>query len=238
MQLSGASRLQDGTCEMLMHWAIWFCLSFIHLLGFLSVNGTTQPLRLNKDNSVEISVVRPLPDPLHLQAVFEKPSGVKRPELGEQGHTEVDGGFRFDNPGEPIKLLVSVDGTTTVFEMFPGGNLVFEDNNDKARRDFRPFLDDGDPAVFPWPPINHLRPLLPAGFSKVKITVLETGPITAGELITLYVEPPVSQKTVHTQAYLWLGWLMLLWPINLVLLFTYGAFCLRKTWQKSRKPGH
>ena len=139
---------------MLMHWAVWFCLSFIHLLGFLSVNGTTQPLRLDKGNSVEISVIRPLPDPLHLQAVFEKPNGVKRPELGEKGHTEVDGGFRFDNPGEPIKLLISVDGTTTVFEMLPGGNLVFEEKNDKARRDFEPFSDDGDPAVFPWPPIN------------------------------------------------------------------------------------
>lgn len=222
---------------MLMHWAIWFCLSFIHLLGFLSLNGTTLPLRLNKGNSVEISVIRPLPAPLHLQVVFEKPSGVKRSELGGQRHTEVDGGFRFDNPGEAIKLEVSGDGATTVFEMFPGGNLAFEEKNDKARRDFRPYLDDGDPAVFPWPPVNNLRPILPIGFSKVTITVLETGPITTGELVTLYVEPPVNPKTVHTHAYLWLGWLMLLWPLNLILLFAYGVFCLKKTWQGLREQG-
>jgi len=221
---------------ILLHWVIWFSLAFIHLLGFLSLNGTMAPLRLNKGNLVEISVVRPLPDLLHLQVVFEKPRGVKRPELGGQRHTKVDGGFRFDNPGEPIKLQVNSNGTISVFEMFPGGNLAFEEKNDNARRDFRPFLDDGDPAAFPWPPANTLRPLLPMGFSKLTITVLETGPITTGELITLYIEPPVNPKTVHTHAYLWLGWLMLLWPINLILLFAYGALCLKKTWQSQRKP--
>lgn len=212
-----------------VQWAIWIGLVFIHLLGFVSSSGTTVPLRLVKGNSVEILVFRPFPDPLHLQLVFEKQSGVKRPELGGQRHIATDGGFRFDSPGEPVKLQVTSNGTSTVFEMFPGGNLAFEERHDKAVRDFMPFVKDDDPAVFPWPPANNLRPVLSSGLSRLTISVLETGPLTAGELVTLDIGAPINPKTVHTQSYLWLGSLMLLWPINIILLLLYGVFLLKKT---------
>lgn len=211
-----------------LHWLILLTLLAIQLLGIASSIGTTIPLRLTNGASVEVSVFRLYPAPLHFHLEFNKPKGTLRPELGGK-HTDPNGGsIRFDNPGETIKILAASEQGRQLHEMLPGGSLVSEKWDSTAIRIFEPFVEDGDPAAYPWPPANHLRPVLPAGFSTLKFSVVQAGSITENEQVKIYIDPPLGVKTVHTSDYMWLGWATLLLPWNLFALVIYGWYLVKK----------
>lgn len=211
-----------------LHWLILLTLLAIQLLGVASSIGTTIPLHLTNGASVEASVFRLYPAPLHFQLEFNKPKGTLRPELGGK-HTDPNGGsIRFDNPGETIKILAASEQSRQLHEMLPGGSLTRENRDSTAIRSFEPFVEDGDPAAYPWPPANHLRPVLPAGFSTVKFSVVQAGSITENEQVKIHIDPPLGTKTVHTSDYMWLSWATLFLPWNLFALVMYGWYLVRK----------
>lgn len=215
--------------SLALHWLVLITLLAIQLIGIASSIGTTIPLRLTKGESVEVLVFRLYPAPLHFRLEFNKQKGMIRPELGEMKRTYPNNGnMRFDNPGETIKILAASELGRQVHEMFPGGYLSNEKGDSTAKRIFEPFVEDGDPAAYPWPPANHLRPILPAGFSKVKFSVVQAGSITANEEVALYIAPPLESKNVHTLNYMWLGWATLFWPWTLFGLLMYGWYLLKK----------
>ncbi|MCG2578117.1 hypothetical protein LZ012_14070 [Dechloromonas sp. XY25] len=214
---------------MALHLLVLIALLATQLLGIASSIGTIIPLRLTKGESVEVSVFRLSPTPLHFRLDFNKQKGTIRPELGGIKHTDPNGGkIRFDSPGEAIKILAASELGRQVYEMFPGGYLAFEKDDSTAKRIFEPFVEDDDPAAYPWPPANHLRPTLPAGFSTLKFSVVQAGTITANEQVKIYIAPPLDVKTVQTSDYLWLGWATILLPWNLFALAMYGWYLLKK----------
>lgn len=212
-----------------LHWLVLISLLAIQLLGIASSIGTTIPLRLTKGESVEVLVFRLFPAPLHFRLEFNKQKGTIRPELGGMKHTDPNSGnIQFDNPGETIKILAASELGRQVHEMFPGGYLLNEKDDSTAKRTFEPFVEDDDPATYPWPPANHLRPILPAGFSTLKFSVVQAGAITANEQVKIHLAPPLEAKKIHASDYMWLGWATLLWPWNLFALAMYGWYLLKK----------
>lgn len=215
-----------------LRWLVLLTLLAIQLLGIASSIGTTIPLRLKKGESVKMSVFRLYPAPLHFRLDFDKQKGAIRPELGGIKHTDPSSGkIWFESPGEAIKIMAASELGRQEHEMLPGGYLAFEKDEATAKRIFVPFIEDEDPAAYTWPPANHLRPVLPAGFSMLKFSVVQAGTITANEQVNIYVAPPLDIKTVHTKDYMWLSWVTLLWPLNLFALGVYGWYLLNKTKQ-------
>lgn len=213
-----------------LHWLVLVTLLAIQLLGIASSIGTTIPLHLTKGESAKVSVFRLYPTPLHFRLDFDKQKGTIRPELGGIKHTAPNSGkIWFDSPGEAIKILAASELGRQEHEMLPGGYLAFEKDDSTAKRIFEPFVEDEDPAAYPWPPANHLRPILPPGFSTLKFSVVQAGTITANEQVKIYVAPPLDIKTIHTMDYMWLSWATLLWPLNLSGLAVYGWYLLKKT---------
>jgi hypothetical protein len=166
---------------------------------------------------------------LHFELEFNKQKGTIRPELGGVKRSNPNSGeIRFDNPGETIKILAASELGRQVHEMYPGGYLANESGDSSAKRIFYPFVEDDDPAAYPWPPANHLRPLLPAGFSTLQFSVVQAGAFTTNEQVKIYLAPPLESKTIHTMDYMWLAWATLLWPLNLFGLAVYGWYLLKK----------
>lgn len=225
----GKSEFNRGPkVELALHWLLLLILLGTQLLGVVSSIGTTLPLRLTNRESVEVSVFRLYPTPLHFRLEFNKQNGVLRPELGGK-HSAPSGGIvRFANPGETIKILAVSGEARQLHEMFPGGYLAFEKDDDTAIRIFEPFVEDDDPGAYQWPPANHLRPVLPAGFSTLKFSVVQAGDSTANEQVNIYIDPPLGAKTIHTSDYMWLAWATLVWPWNLLGLVVYGWYLVKK----------
>ncbi len=125
-------------------------------------------------------------------------------------------------PGEnqPIKLLVRRDSEQAVYEALPassyGANVI--------GRDLVPFIDDGNPNRFKWPPNLGLRPTFPSGYSTLHISVLDVGAQLVGEQVSLIVKAPVTFKsTAPGYGFLW--WFVL-WPVYALLLLAYAAVLL------------
>lgn len=214
---------------IVLHWAVWLSLVFVHYLGFVSMKGDTSYFRLTPGDSTEISLFRLYPTPLHFELHFDKLVGQLRPELGSPRYVSHENVMRFDIPGEAIKILVNDGETGEIYEQIPYGSSPREKEQSIAIRMLVPYVEHNDRKEFRWPPANELRLQLKAGFSKLKISCIEAGPLTTNEQVTLFVEPPINPKTVHTLNYMWLGWLMLVWPFTGLGLLLYAGLLLHKT---------
>lgn len=214
---------------IVFHWVMWLSLVFIHYLGFVSMIGDEFHLRLNQEDSTEISIFRIYPAPLHFELRFDKPIGQLRTELGSSRSVTSGNVIRFDNPGERIKILVNEGKTSAIYEQTPLWSSPREKEQPIAIRMLLPYVEHTDPKDFRWPPANELRLVLKSGFSKLKISCIEAGPLTTNEQVTLFIEPPINPKTVHTLSYMWLGWLMLVWPFTGLALLLYAGLLLHKT---------
>jgi len=218
------------TTGLVLHWLVLLTLLTIQLLGIVSSIGTSTPFLLGKGGSAEVTVFRLYPTPLHFSLEFNKKKGSIRSELGSGKYTNPkNGAIRFDDPSETIKILAASELGTQIYEMFPSGYLLGEKDDSIAKRTFYPFVEDNDPAAYPWPPANELRPVLPVGFSILKFSVTDTGDVFKNENVIINIAPPIEPKTVHTHDYMWLSWATILWPFNLVALGVYGWYLIWKT---------
>lgn len=185
-------------------------------------------LELRPNSSTTVSVFRPFPDKLRLGLRFKQSIKHKRPEHGEwrtNTDSEKIGFLEFANPGEPIKLLASREGKEVVYEALPSSSYGKFD----ASRNLYPFVEDGNPHRFPWPPNMALSQSIPSGISRFNISVLEVGPQLVGEQVTLSIRSPINFKFIPAAAgYRFLWWFMF-WPLYALILFVYLTILARKS---------
>ena len=212
------------TLGLRIQWIFWVSLVVIVSAGVITVHlssGTSIALELRPRASAVVTQFRPLPHALDLHISFSRAGWEdKRPELGDyqhRGNWKEAGFLEFPRPGAPIKLMIRGENSAAIYEALPSGSY-----NEKTKgRDLVPFVDDGNPSRFPWPPKSFLRPELPVGYSTTEISILEVGKELEGEQATLVVSSPVSFKS--TAPGYGLFWWFMLWPLYLFLLVPYGA---------------
>jgi len=224
------------TFTLQMHWAIWTTLVVIVVTGgFLdsSSSPSAVTLELRPNASIAVSVFRPFPDKLRLGLRFKDSMKQKRPELGKYQHNqdyEKKGYLEFAEPGEPIKLKVSRKGKDVIYEAEPASAHGEMD----SYRALYPFVDDGNPHRFPYPPNIALSQKIPAGNSTFNISVLEVGPKLIGEKVTLiFIQPNSGKNMSMDPGYRFLGW-FILWPLYVLLLFVYFTVL---AWKSSPRIG-
>ncbi|MBS1186784.1 MAG: hypothetical protein H6R04_802 [Burkholderiaceae bacterium] len=149
----------------------------------------------------------------------------KRPEHGSQA-THFDwrktGYLYYVSPGEPVKIRITKMATkeSVIFEATPGDAC----NDDRCRRRLVPYIDDGDPKRFTWPPTGGL--LLPAGNSDLQIDVMEVGERISGEQVTLKIEPPLDFKFVSADPLSRLLWWFFFWPFYAFVLLAWAILLI------------
>lgn len=219
------------TRRLRTHWVVWGSLVIFLAAGtaafLLSSSPTINAIELVPNASIDVSIFRPHPDVIRLSLEFERHSGQERPELGKytyRGDWRESGFLEFVDPGLPIKLLVRREGKEAVYEAMPA-----DSHGKTIGRELIPFVDDGKPNRFQWPPDLTLRHKLPLGYSHFTITVAEVGNQIKGEKAKIIVEPPVTFKTVAPHyGYIW--WFRF-WPLYTLLLLIYGFVLL---WHSTR----
>lgn len=210
------------------HWVVWTVLVLTVLAGatideLSSANSIA--IKLNPKTKIDVTVFRPLPHVLRLSLDFKRSGWAdKRPELGEYRTSAGSRGYlEFSNPGGVVKLLASNGQDKVVYEALP----VTGANQNTMTREMVPFVDDGNPKRYKWPPSKALE--IPTGFSKISISVLEVAPRLVDEQATLIVIPPVGFKAT---AYGFLWW-FIFWPLYAFILTGYGAVLI---WQTKMAP--
>lgn len=222
--------MAKGRIGIWIHWVIWSALVLLHLVGFISMTSDVVPLQLVKGSSARVTLFRVFPARLQLALKFERSVGNLRPELGRWVTNGPTDRLHFYDPGAPVKLLVTGDGAEAVFTALPPDTMVSLYDTWPVHRKFIPFSEGDSQNDVQWPPANELRPMVPFGFSSFQVTVLNVGEQISGENVSLVIDAPISPKQVASRSYLWLAWLMLVWPLNLALILFYGVFLSKKTW--------
>jgi len=208
-----------------IHWAFWTTLVVVVATGVLAdvlSSAKLVTIELRPKAAIDVSVFRPLPDALRLSLSFNRTEGQKRPELGDYATTENSGFLEFKNPGAAIKLLVRGEDREVIYEALPASAY-----GTTIGRDLIPFMDDGNPNRFQWPPNLAVRPILPSGYSTFNISVLEVGHQLVDEQVTLIIGSPITfESTAPGYGFLW--W-FIFWPLYVLLLVVYGAALLGRS---------
>lgn len=212
-----------------IHWTLWITLVILVATSALIDDATSAKsitMVLRPKESVTVSVFRPLPHTLNLIFGFNQ---INERRASGQGDWQKTGFLEFSEAGVPIKLLARRDDQEVIYEAMPANSFAY--NAKMIGRDLVPFVEDGNPRRFNWPPNAALALPLSVGISTLNITVLEVGEQLLGEQVTLIIESPITFKTV-AYGYGWLWWFMF-WPVYALLLTVYGAILLWKTTRKA-----
>jgi hypothetical protein len=211
------------TRSLKIHIVLWCILSIITAIGALAFDLSSSPtyasLVLRPGESTEVHLFRIFPEMIRAELGFYR-SGTKHPELGE--HMNLGGQKRrdildFPNPGEPVKLLFRLGDHQRVFEAMPAGSFGYH----RIGRSLVPFVDDGNPNHFPWPPNPDLFLEFSTGNSKLIVTVLEVGNSITDEQVDVMIRPPITWKHISPN-YGFLSWFFF-WPVYVLILVIYGA---------------
>lgn len=217
------------TRRLKIHFALWCVLSIIVAIGALAFDLSSSPtfasLVLRPGESTDISVFRVFPEKVRIELGFKNATPL-RPELGS--HANMNGQKRtgvleFPNPGEPIKLLLRNKASEVICEAWPGSS--FSGGGKRTGRILVPYVNDGNPNLFPEPSNPTELMDIPAGNSKLTIIVLDAGKSISGERVDVLIHAPISWKNLAPR-YGFLEW-FLLWPIYVFVLAIYGAMLIR-----------
>lgn len=224
-------------------WSVLAILCTLLILGTTALHIASRTVRARIDlkpgAQVSIPVFRFVPDSPRLSMEFDVPAQAspstgfarRRPELGEWKPSQREETLYFANPGEAVKLRVADRTRPQIYEALPAGGW----SRDRIHRSLTPFLDDGDPTRFRWPPRLPSRSI-PAGRSTLDISVLEVGDAIQGERVTVVVEPPLTFKRGTGGPMDWL-WYFYFWPFYAVILGIAGvvlAYITRKELRRRR----
>lgn len=214
-------------------WGSWLVLFGVATAGTIIYNisfrSTSVPLILKKHESVDVDVFRVFPHALSPILHFSNEQQRIRPELGlwrSDSDWKEESVIRFENPGEPVRLLIADSSGATVYEALPASGR----GRSSQRREFVPFHDDGDDTAFVWPSSGHR---VVRGKQSFRITVLRVGDTLDGEKVRISIRPPITFKRVEPY-YSWFWWFWL-WPFFYVALLKYAILILLvKAWKLNR----
>lgn len=218
------------------HWAVLGSLLLLVASGTTLLHlCVTVPIEipLNVGAKLSVPVFRIHPAQLGLSLRFSRNPGQLRPELGsytQRGDWRNTGVQEFPDPGEPIKLAVRVEDKEVIYEAKPAGAF----SRETIGRALVPYVNDGNPSLFPWPPTEEAQLIVPPGNSVLSISVVSVGSRIEGEVVSLWVDPPVSFFS-HAPKYAWLWWFTL-WPAYIVLLSIYGLILLWLSRRRDPSP--
>ncbi len=213
-------------------WLLWKILASIVLVSttafFIASHGTKIELNLTEGEKVNVTLFRILPHNLSLKLIFTRVHGEERAEFGSfktVGDWRKTGVLEFENPGEPIKLVVSDSIQKVVYEALPTDGYT--------SRDLIRHQERRNPFQFSWPPYDGKRFLLHSGFNEFQITILEVGKSFVEEKVTLYINPPLGFKHASNGLFYRYLWFFYAWPVYVsILLFFYILLILQKRREK------
>ena len=212
---------------MWLLWAVLVALLAVTTCLFqLSVRTVQVPITLNAGETAQVAVWRPWSHPLQFRLEFQNASGQSRPELGEwvTPRAEPDRpavpSLVFSKPGEPIKMLVEVDGKPASYRAMPASSH----SGSTVERPLTPSADNATPGEFAWPPAAQAQITQAAGQSQFRFTVQEVGSPLQGEKVQLLISPPLDFKS-STPRYDWL-WPLFFWPTFAALLAIFAVILL------------
>ncbi len=216
------------TTKLKVLWLIWGGLSFIAISGTILYELSSRPdiasLKLRPNESINFHLFRVFQDYLKVEMEFVTNNWKKRPELGDfqqTSHRPIGNYLEFINPGEPIKLLVRIDGKALVYEAQPSSSY----NDTHIYRRFFPLVNDGNPNRFQWPQDLTLGCFLNPGFSTVTISVIEVGKKIIDEQADIIINAPISFKSLNRN-YEFIWWFFL-WPFYFLLLIWFAVVLRR-----------
>ena len=202
---------------------IWCVLCFCVFFGTLAFKMSSVPkeidIDLNSNSSLRFSVFRVLPDYLEIDIEFLIEKTINNKQLGSYktiGNWHETSYLEFPNPGEPIKLNILVNGSNIIYEALPA-----HQEGERFFRQIVPFVNDGKPQIFPWPPSKNHRHLLQSGFNEIEVSVIEKDNKTGEDKTKLIVQPPITLKSTSFN-YRLLSYFYF-WPLYVVLLLISGA---------------
>ncbi|MBB3258400.1 hypothetical protein F4827_003268 [Paraburkholderia bannensis] len=147
-----------------------------------------------------------------------EPTENREAELGRYRWLNGTPGKRiFPNPGEALKINISVNGGPPLrLEAMPAGAW--------SETEIARTLTPNHSVAFgewQWPSPQSARLTVARGRNKISFEIADVGPSLVGERVTLVADPPLSFKSGQND-YRWLWYAWLLCPI--------GAVCLAITW--------
>lgn len=217
------------TRSLKIHFVLWCVLSINVAIGALAFDLSSSPtfasLVLRPGESIDIPVFRVFSEKIRIELGF-KNTTLMRPELGS--HVNMNGQkktdvLEFPNLGEPIKLLLRNKASEVICEAWPGSS--FSGGGKRTGRILVPYVEDGNPNLFPEQDNPTELLVVPTGNSKLTIIVLEAGKSISGERVDVLIRPPISLKHIAPR-YGFLSW-FLFWPIYAFVLVIYGAMLIR-----------
>ncbi|WP_225747636.1 hypothetical protein [Eikenella sp. Marseille-P7795] len=190
-------------------------------LFMLSTSSSGTEMVLRQGETAEFGVFRPFStEKVWYRQCFYAESN--RPELGEYSTNNDDTEewkthwiLRFNNPGEPVHVAISLNGQTCRYQALPTSTMGY---HVQCRQLSTPA--DGSGKAFYFVPTCqlHERP----GWNKGSITVEKVSPVLAGERVTLIGNPPLQFESYYPGSIYNLVWPMFLWPIWLFILILWG----------------
>ena len=209
-------------------WALWTVLAVFlaaaTCLFQLSVRSVQLPITLNVGETAQVEVWRPWAYPAQFRLEFQSTSGQNRPELGEWVTPSSAASDRpavpslvFSKPGEPVRILVDVDGKQASYRAMPASSQ----SGNSIERPLTPSTDNTTPGEFAWPPAAKAQMEQAAGQSQFRFTVQEVGSLLQGEKVQLLILPPLDFKST-TPRYDWL-WPLFFWPTFAALLAIFAV---------------
>lgn len=201
-------------------WYTWWLLIVITISGIIFHKLSSETIKINLpltiNNTQTIRSFCLFPYNISLSLIFSRSGNENRPELGSYstvGNWRETGVLKFNNLGEPVKLILSDSDKKVVYEAMPASGY----GENTISRNLVVFEDDDNPSEFSWPQSQTKPFQLKSGFNVFQIAVLEVGKEIAGEQIQILVNPPLGFKTTH-RSYSFL-WYFYFWPVYVFLLF-------------------
>ena len=202
---------------------IWCVLCFFVFSATIAFKISTAPKEIDIDlipnSSLIFSVFRVLPHYLKIdiELLIEKP--IDNKQLGSYktiGNWHDTSYLEFPNPGEPLMFNILINGSNIIYEALPAHYA-----GDRFFRQLVPFVDDGKPQIFPWPPSKSLSHLLQSGFNEIEVSVIEVDNKKGEDKAKVIVQPPIMLKSTSVN-YKLLSYFYF-WPLYVVLLLISGA---------------
>ncbi|MBH5328160.1 hypothetical protein H9Q10_00520 [Eikenella sp. S3360] len=121
---------------------------------------------------------------------------------------------RFDNPGEPVHVIITLNGRSCRYLTEPVST-----SGEKLWRDLGTPADSSGHAFHFGSNACWLREK--AGWNQGSIRIEQVSPVLAGEHVKLQGSAPLNFKFTSGTAYDWL-WMMYFWPFWLGILILWG----------------